>query len=239
MIFDKDDDSQAVTDDLGEEEKEEDQNQDKDEEEQEESEEPASVEDTSDEKDSSADSESREISKSKAIVIREILRNIQSNLDQVFKLLGDENLPDISFLTEKGGERGDESAAKVVEGVFDGQNMIGPDGKQYTIPANYASKSKLVEGDILKLSITQKGDFIYKQIGPIERSRLIGTLAKNKETDDWFVLVNNQKYKVLSASVTYFKGDAGDEAVILVPKDSDSNWAAVENIIKKQNEATI
>ena len=37
---------------------------------------------------------------------------------------------------------------KVIEGVFDGQKMIGPDGKEYPVPANYASKSKLVEGDI-------------------------------------------------------------------------------------------
>ena len=43
---------------------------------------------------------------------------------------------------------------KVIEGVFDGQIMIGPDGKNYPVPANYASKSKLIEGDILKLTIT-------------------------------------------------------------------------------------
>ena len=29
--------------------------------------------------------------------------------------------------------------------------------------------------------------------------------------------------------------EEGDEVVILVPKDSDSNWAAVENIIKTNN----
>ena len=36
---------------------------------------------------------------------------------------------------------------KIIEGIFDGQIMIGPDGKNYPVPANYASKSKLVEGD--------------------------------------------------------------------------------------------
>ena len=35
---------------------------------------------------------------------------------------------------------------RVVEGVFDGQNMVGSDGKIYSVPPNYASKSKLVEG---------------------------------------------------------------------------------------------
>ena len=62
---------------------------------------------------------------------------------------------------------------KVIEGVFDGQTMIGPDGKNYPVPANYASKSKLVEGDILKLTISDDGGFVYKQIGPVARRQII------------------------------------------------------------------
>ena len=42
-----------------------------------------------------------------------------------------------------------------------------------------------------------------------------------------------KKWKILPASVTYFKGDVGDEVVILVPKEAMSKWAAVENIVKK------
>ena len=34
------------------------------------------------------------------------------------------------------------------------------------------------------------------------------------------------------ASITYFKGDVGDEVVILVPIDKQTEWAAVENIVK-------
>jgi hypothetical protein len=56
-------------------------------------------------------------------------------------------------------------SGKVLEGVFDGQNMVGSDGKTYPVPANYASKSKLVQGDILKLTIGDDGAFLYKQIG--------------------------------------------------------------------------
>lgn len=121
---------------------------------------------------------------------------------------------------------------KVVEGVFDGQNMAGPDGKVYSVPANYASKSKLVEGDRLKLTITGDGSFIYKQIGPIERQRLIGILARDESSNDYRVMAGDRTYRVLLASVTYFKGESGDEVVILVPKDAASKWAAVENIIK-------
>lgn len=121
---------------------------------------------------------------------------------------------------------------KIIEGVFDGQNMVGPDGKMYSVPANYASKSKLVEGDHLKLTITGDGSFIYKQIGPVERQRLIGILTKDEVTNEYRVLAGDRSYRILLASVTYFKGEPGDEVVILVPKDKLSRWGAVENIIK-------
>ncbi|HET7320113.1 MAG TPA: hypothetical protein VFI84_00835, partial [Candidatus Saccharimonadales bacterium] len=49
----------------------------------------------------------------------------------------------------------EDTLGKVIEGVFDGQNMVGSDGKTYPVPANYASKSKLVQGDILKLTIAE------------------------------------------------------------------------------------
>ncbi len=120
---------------------------------------------------------------------------------------------------------------KVIEGVFDGQNMTGPDGKQYPVPANYASKSKLIEGDVLKLTISEDGSFIYKQIGPIERRKIIGVLTKD-EKGDYKIVAEGGTYKVLLASLTYFKAELGDQVTVVVPKDSDSVWAAVENVIK-------
>lgn len=126
---------------------------------------------------------------------------------------------------------------KVVEGVFDGQNMIGPDSKQYPVPANYASKSKLVEGDVLKLTIAEDGSFIYKQIGPVERRKVTGILLKD-EKGDYRVIGEGKTFRVLLASITYFKAEAGDELTIVVPQDIESQWAAVENIIKKAEGGT-
>lgn len=122
---------------------------------------------------------------------------------------------------------------KIIEGIFDGQNMIGPDEKQYPIPANYASKSKLVEGDVLKLTVSADGSFLYKQIGPIERKKIIGTLIK--DGPELKVEAEKKKYRVLAASLTYFKAEEGDQVTIIVPKDKESTWAAVENVIKKNN----
>ncbi|HSX31900.1 MAG TPA: hypothetical protein VLF43_01440, partial [Candidatus Saccharimonadales bacterium] len=94
----------------------------------------------------------------------------------------------------------DDNLGKVIEGVFDGQNMVGSDGKTYPVPANYASKSKLVQGDILKLTIADDGTFLYKQIGPIPRKQVVGALKL--ENGHYFVDVNGKDYRVLLASVT-------------------------------------
>ncbi len=121
----------------------------------------------------------------------------------------------------------DEAVGKVIEGVFDGQTMLGPDGKSYPVPANYASKSKLVQGDILKLTIADDGSFIYKQIGPVPRKQVIGTLLQHD--GGYFVDVNGKEYRILLASVTYFKGQIGDQVSVVLPEDeTDVEWAALE-----------
>lgn len=122
---------------------------------------------------------------------------------------------------------GEEVAGKVIEGVFDGQSMVGPDGKSYPVPANYASKSKLIEGDILKLTIADDGGFIYKQIGPVARRQIIGTLMQHDGA--YYVEAGGREYRVLLASVTYFKARVGDQVSIVVPEDNrEAVWAAVE-----------
>lgn len=121
----------------------------------------------------------------------------------------------------------EEALGKVIEGVFDGQNMVGSDAKTYPVPANYASKSKLVQGDILKLTIADDGSFLYKQIGPVPRKQVVGTLRL--ENGHYFVDVNNKNFRVLLASVTYFKAKPGDQVSVNVPEDeSAAEWAALE-----------
>ena len=116
---------------------------------------------------------------------------------------------------------------KIIEGVFDGQIMIGPDGKNYPVPANYASKSKLVEGDLMKLTITPEGKFLYKQIGPVDRKTVIGTLIRHE--DKYFVEVSGREYEILYASVTYFHLKEGSQVSVVIPADNpDATWAAVE-----------
>jgi hypothetical protein len=118
-------------------------------------------------------------------------------------------------------------AGKIIEGVFDGQNMVGSDGKTYPVPANYASKSKLVQGDILKLTIAEDGAFMYKQIGPVPRKQVVGGLKLEK--GHYYVEVAGKDYRVLLASVTYFKAKPGDQVSVNLPEDDATvEWAAIE-----------
>ena len=121
----------------------------------------------------------------------------------------------------------EENIGKVIEGVFDGQNMVGSDGKTYPVPANYASKSKLVQGDILKLTIADDGAFLYKQIGPIPRKQVVGVLSQRD--GHYYVTAGSDEYRVLLASVTYFKAKPGDQVSVNVPEsDVKAEWAALE-----------
>lgn len=155
--------------------------------------------------------------------LKSLIQDAETNLAAAKELL-------ISLVGEEPLDRtshAEDVAGKVIEGVFEGQGMVGPDGKTYPVPANYASKSKLVEGDILKLTIADDGSFIYKQIGPVARKQIIGTLVQRDGT--FFVEVSGRDYRVLLASVTYFKAKTGDQVSIIVPEDNrEAEWAALE-----------
>jgi hypothetical protein len=165
-------------------------------------------------------------------------KSLSSAKQMLREILGGAPLkPGAARLAEKAVAFSVSEGGKIIEGVFDGQNMIGPDKKQYPVPANYASKSKLVEGDVLKLTIADDGSFIYKQIGPVERRKILAVLTVD-EKGDFRVVAEGKTYKVLLASLTYFKAEPGDEITVVVPKDQEAEWAAVENVIKKSAAAS-
>ncbi|MEK7665617.1 MAG: hypothetical protein AAB337_01915 [Patescibacteria group bacterium] len=177
----------------------------------------------------------------RADLVLRILRQTQDSLTHAIQLLeqggsgvADDVLENLTLEKQRlDTEVAESSTQRVLEGVFDGQQMVASDGAVYQVPSNYASKSKLVEGDLLKLTIRRDGGFLFKQTGPIERKRIVGTLALEKESGEYVVVgQQSDRWRVLRASVTYFKGEPGDEAVIMVPKTTPSSWAAVENILK-------
>jgi len=123
---------------------------------------------------------------------------------------------------------------EAVEGVFDGEEMIDSSGKKYPVPANYASKSKLIPGDVLKLTTLPDGTFLFKQIGPTPRKKVVGILEE-LSNGKYTVKSERKKYRVLLASVTYFKAEPGDKLTIIVPEKGNSEWAAVENLFERSS----
>lgn len=171
---------------------------------------------------------------------KRIVSQLKDQLENLEHLLESEAEPqDFEALvtrrtTEEGGVFSPTFSGRSIDGVFDGDNMVGEDGRKYLVPPNYASKSKLVEGDLLRLTINDLGKFVFKQKGPIERNRLVGMLTQDDVTGEWKVSAAGNNYRVLPAAVSFHKGQSGDDAVILVPKNAPSHWAALENIIKQE-----
>ncbi|MFH0851491.1 MAG: hypothetical protein V1876_01965 [Candidatus Peregrinibacteria bacterium] len=134
-------------------------------------------------------------------------------------------------MTRAGSMGGGSVSGKVVEGIFDGQNMVDSGGNTYPVPANYASKSKLMEGDGMKLTITDEGKFIYKQIAPVKRRTVVGVLIQ--EDGQYKVLAEGKAFRVLLASVTFYRAEVGDQVTILLPEEGEAKWGAVEAVIPK------
>lgn len=156
--------------------------------------------------------------------IKQMLDQVENNIRGVKSLLFSHEIAEkaASFKTAEEGD--------AIEGIFDGEKMIGQGNKHFDVPANYASKSKLVAGDLMKLTIGEDGTFLYKQIGPIERKKMVGIL-KEVAPKKFVVICGEKEYQVLAASITYFKANDGDKLTIMVPKDTPCEWAAVENLV--------
>ncbi len=174
--------------------------------------------------------------------VREMIESAETSLraakQLLFELTGDAPVsksPRAKLVKKATTLESEETEDNVLEGVFDGQGMIGPDKRAYPVPANYASKSKLVPGDVLKLTIKEDGAFLYKQIRPIERKHIIGILT-NDDGQYKVIGQNGKAYKILLASVTYFRGEVGNRVTLIIPANEDSDWGALENVLPKSGD---
>lgn len=173
----------------------------------------------------------------KILAIKDFIESAEKSVRNAKKLLSEilkENNIDLnqisldtSWLTDyKSGD------IKVVEWVFSGEEMLGADWHKYPVPSNYASKSKLVQWDKLKLTIDGVGKMLYKQIQPIERETKIWLLVK--ENGKFQVIADWKTYNVLTAAVTHFKCEIWDSLTILLPSWKPATFAAIEAVIPKE-----
>lgn len=123
----------------------------------------------------------------------------------------------------------DDGDSKIIEWVFTGEDMLASDGSKYSVPANYASKSKMVQWDKLKLTITPNGKMLYKQIAPIDRTTTTGLLTQ--DAGKYQVVADGKTYNVLTAAVTHFSANIGDSVSIILPTGKDASFGALDAVI--------
>lgn len=166
-------------------------------------------------------------------LIHQRLDEAERNIQYIRQALEESGANDGAFASSRDDEEQEPLAGeRIIEGIFDGQNMQGNDGEEYPVPPNYASKSKLVEGDIMKLTIGADGSFTYKQIGPVERRRVVGQLTVD-EHGNFGVETPEKMYRVLLASVTFYKAEVKDEVTVLLPVNGEAEWGAVEHVVHR------
>jgi hypothetical protein len=143
------------------------------------------------------------------------------------------NQNNVNFSTDEA------DALEVVEGYFDGESMIGDNGKVYLVPPNYASKTQLIVGDRMKWILTSNRE-IYKLIAPANRERATGVFVI--EDDKYLVIM--EKYpnpvQILKASATYAMKNLGlqigDMVALTIPKDTTPTWGAFNSVVKSQED---
>jgi hypothetical protein len=164
--------------------------------------------------------------------IARLIESIEEDVRTLRQLvLGDQPVPPADSAYFSPQEEGEDTA---IEGIFDGERMVDYAGKSYQVSPNYASKSKLVEGDPLKLYITHDGKFYYKQLGPVPRKTVPGVLRT--EGSHYVVdAEDGNTYSVLTASVTYYMSlyslRPGGKVMLMIPADQPARWAVIDNIL--------
>jgi hypothetical protein len=162
-----------------------------------------------------------------------LFQNIEHDLRTLRQLVIGEYTAESSASIPAGFFGGAAPQDEGIEGTFDGERMIDSNGKSYQVPPNYASKSKLIEGDPLKLYITPDGKYLYKQLGPVERRTIPGLLRME---GNHYVVDSDEgeTYNVLTACVTYYMAlytvKPGDRVMITVPAEGHAHWAVIDNV---------
>jgi len=115
------------------------------------------------------------------------------------------------------------SSEGAVDGNYNGNAMmIADDGSAYNVPPNYASKSRLVEGDRMTLYILYDGTYRYKTVRPAERIRFQARyLGHNRVEDE-----EGREFLLLPATVTYHR--LREDELVCCATSWNSEYAAVE-----------
>ena len=110
---------------------------------------------------------------------------------------------------------------KKTTGIFDGQNVVDEEGIEYEVNTNYASKSKLIDGDKMIVIIYANGDLRFKTHSPVARTTFIGKItAEGTVIDESY-----REYRVIPSSIAYYRLQEGD--IVACETGLNCAWAAI------------
>ncbi len=155
---------------------------------------------------------------------------LQSALNQI------EKVQNVIETLEQAERKAHYQSIPGTEGVFDGQYLIAQDGRKTEVPINYAAKSKLVYGDILKV-FTDSGKQIFKQIDRVERKKIEGVLTKKE--GKWYLLSDTGSYRISDVAADYAKAELNDKASALIPAENTRvPFACLDRLYRDSQENT-
>jgi hypothetical protein len=154
--------------------------------------------------------------------IKKLLRSAQFQLEHVANVIE---------MMEHDEKKAYYQGVPGTEGTFDGQYLVAPDGRKTEVPGNYAAKSRLVCGDVLKV-FADNGKQVFKQIDKVERKKIEGILTKKE--GKWFILADTGSYKILDVAAEFNLAQLNDKVSAFIPASNlNSAFAALDKVYKE------
>lgn len=154
--------------------------------------------------------------------IKKLLRSAQFQLEHVSNVIE---------MMEHDEKKAYYQGVPGTEGTFDGQYLVAPDGRKTEVPGNYAAKSRLVCGDVLKV-FADNGRQVFKQIDKVERKKIEGVLTKKE--GKWYILADAGSYRILDVAAEFNQAQLNDKVSAFIPLNNlNSSFAALDKVYKE------
>ncbi len=124
----------------------------------------------------------------------------------------------------------DPATAPGVEGTFDGVFLVPTDGEKIEVPAAYASKTRILYGDTVKM-YDDNGEKKFKVM--VKQPRKTLNAMATKRDNKWYALTGLGAYKISDSFAEFNKLRLNDRLTILVPEGNLLvPFAAIEEVTK-------
>ncbi len=109
------------------------------------------------------------------------------------------------------------SVNEEIEGTFDGQFLVSSSGQKMEVPASYASKSRILFGDVVR-AYKEGGEQKFTVTTKQPRKKLKALTAKKE--GKWYVVTGLGSYKIADSTAEFNNLQLNQEVNVLVPENN-------------------